>query len=80
MSSQENGALFEESSRGGVGAVTAIVFVISIVLAFGGMVLMSYGFNPTMEVSAELGMFIGGLVASAIGFVLPFTLLPALGK
>lgn len=80
MSTQENGPLFEESSRGGVSAVTAVVFVVSMVLAFGGMVLMSYGFNPGMGETKELWMFFGGLVSSAVGFIVPFALLPALGK
>ncbi len=80
MNVQNNDALFEENSRGGVSAVTAVVFVLSMILAFGGFVLMSYGFNPELAPSAELSLFIGGLAASIVGFVLPFTLLPALGK
>ena len=72
--------LFEESSQGAVSAVTAIVFVGSFVLAMGGLVLMSYGFNPSAGSTTELVMFCGGLAASIIGFVLPFTLLPAIGK
>ncbi|WP_125100326.1 hypothetical protein [Leucobacter chromiireducens] len=80
MASQDNEALFEESSRGGVSAVTAVFFVLSIVLAFGGFVLMSYGFNPTLGATTELWMFFGGLLSSAIGFALPFAVLPAIGK
>ncbi|MCW2287299.1 hypothetical protein [Leucobacter luti] len=80
MSSQSNGALFEESSRGGVGAITAIVFILSMVLSIGGFVLMSYGFNPTLGAAGEQFFFIGGLAATIIGFALPFTLLPAIGK
>ncbi|WP_025133210.1 hypothetical protein [Leucobacter sp. PH1c] len=80
MGSQENGALFEESSRGGVSAITAVVFVLSMVLAFGGFVLMSYGFNPTLGMTTELWLFLGGLLSSVIGFALPFAILPAIGK
>ncbi|GAA1606363.1 hypothetical protein [Leucobacter chromiireducens] len=80
MASQDNGALFEESSRGGVSAVTAIFFVLSIALAFGGFVLMSFGFNPSLGATTELWLFVGGLAASIVGFALPFTVLPAIGK
>lgn len=79
MAKQETGALFEESSQGAVSAVTAIVFVISIVLAFGGFVLMSYGVNPELG-AAEVWTFSAGLAATILGFALPFTLLPLTGK
>ena len=36
---KQNEALFEESSQGAVSAVTAVVFTLSIVLAFGGMLV-----------------------------------------
>lgn len=72
--------LFEESSQGSVSAVTAVVFIFSFALAMGGIVLATYGFNPSLGMSTELFIFIGGLVLSTIGFILPFTLLPALGK
>ena len=79
MAKQDEG-LFEESSQGAVSAITAIVFVVSFVLAMGGLVLMSYGFNPAAGSTTELVLFSGGLVASIIGFMLPFTVLPAIGK
>ncbi|GAA2186945.1 MULTISPECIES: hypothetical protein [Leucobacter] len=79
MAKQETGALFEESSQGAVSAVTAIVFVISIVLVLGGFVIMSYGVNPELG-AAELWTFAGGLAAASLGFALPFSLLPISGK
>ncbi|MBL3698504.1 hypothetical protein [Leucobacter luti] len=80
MSSQDNGALFEESSRGGVSAITAIMFVLSLVLTLGGFVMMSYGFNPSAGATVELGLFAGGLAATVVGFLIPFAILPAIGK
>lgn len=80
MSTQNNGALFEESSQGGVSAVTAISFILSFVLTVGGFILMSYGFNPSMGGTFELWMFTGGLIATIVGFALPFALLPLTGK
>lgn len=74
---KQNEALFEESSQGAVSAVTAVVFVVSLVLAFGGMVLFSFGFGTE---GADLPIFTAGLISVIIGFVLPFTLLPATGK
>jgi len=79
MAKQENEALFEESSRGAVGAVTAIMFILSIVLVFGGIVLMSYGVNPSLG-AAEVWTFAGGLLAIVLGFALPVGILPAIGK
>ena len=73
-------ALFEESSQGSVSAITAVVFVVSFVLAMGGIVLATYGFNPSLGMSTELFIFVGGLVLSTIGFFLPFAVLPKLGK
>ncbi|KAM9863924.1 hypothetical protein ACI1US_00083 [Leucobacter sp. BZR 635] len=72
--------LFEESSQGSVSVVTAVVFIFSFVLAMGGIVLATYGFNPALGLSKELAIFAGGLVLSTIGFVLPFAVLPKLGK
>ncbi len=74
---KQNDALFEESSQGAVSAVTAVVFVLSIVLVFGGMVLFSFGFGTE---GSDLAIFTAGLAATVIGFILPFTLLPAIGK
>lgn len=80
MAKENTEALFEESSRGGVSAITAVFFVLSIVLSLGGIVLMSYGFNAALGSVTEIWLFLGGLVTSSIGFALPFTVLPALGK
>jgi len=74
---KKNEALFEESSQGAVSAVTAIVFILSFVLVMGGMVVFSYGFGMG---EADLWIFTIGLVATFIGFILPFTILPAIGK
>lgn len=74
---KQNEALFEESSQGAVSAVTAVVFTLSIVLAFGGMIVSSYAFGAG---DADIPLFAGGLLATTIGFILPFTWLPAIGK
>jgi len=76
---KKNEALFEESSQGSVSAVTAIMFVLSMVLAFGGIFATSYAFDPAI---GEMGFFVffGGLIVSIIGFALPFTILSATGK
>lgn len=74
---KQNEALFEESSQGAVSAVTALVVILSFVLVFGGMVLFSYGFGNG---ELDLPIFAGGLAATILGFVLPFGVLPALGK
>ncbi len=79
MAKQETGALFEESSQGAVSAVTAFVFILSLVLTLGGFVLMSYGVNPELG-AAEVWTFAAGLAATVIGFALPFNILPAIGK
>lgn len=80
MAKENTQALFEESSRGAVSAITAVFFVLSFVLSMGGIVLMSYGFNVTLGSTTELWMFAGGLAATTIGFALPFTVLPKIGK
>lgn len=72
--------LFEESSQGAVSGVTAVVFVFSFILAMGGIVLMSYGFNPDLTPTSEMLIFAGGLLATFLGFALPFTILPPTGK
>jgi hypothetical protein len=59
MAKQET--LFEESSQGAVSAVTAIAFILSIVLVVGGMVLMSFGFNVELGQVVELWTFATGL-------------------
>lgn len=82
MAQQQPAALFEESSQGAVSVVTAFVFVLSIVLAFGGIVLASFGFTAFGDEPGHpsLFLFASGLALSVIGFILPFTLLPATGK
>ena len=80
MAKQETSALFEESSQGAVSAVTAVGFLLSLVLVIGGFVLMSYGFNLDITSTAEFWTFAGGLAATVLGFMIPFTLLPAIGK
>ncbi len=76
---KKNEALFEESSQGSVSAVSAVFFVLSMVLAFGGLIFASYAFDPSV---GEAGFFIffGGLLACIIGFSLPFNILPSAGK
>ena len=74
---KQNEALFEESSQGAVSAVTALVFTLSMVLVFGGMIVFSYGFGAG---DADILLFAGGLAATVLGFILPFTWLPAIGK
>ena len=57
---KQNEALFEESSQGAVSAVTAVVFTLSIVLAFGGMIVSSYAFGAG---DADIPLFAGGPVS-----------------
>ena len=76
----KNEALFEESSQGAVSVVTAFIFVVSLVLAFGGIYLASFAFDSGISEMAGIWMFGGGLLASVVGFMLPFTLLGATGK
>ena len=76
----KNEALFEESSQGAVSAITAFVFVVSIILEFGGIYLMSFGFDSGLSAELSLWLFSGGLAASVLGFALPFTFLAATGK
>ena len=73
-------ALFEESSRGAVSMVTGLVMIVSMVLLIGGIVVLSYGFNIAIPGTTELFTFCAGLVAVTLGFALPFTILPAIGK
>ena len=44
---------------------------------FGGMIVSSYAFGAG---EADIPLFAGGLVATFIGLILPFTWLPAIGK
>ncbi len=76
-----NESLFEESSQGAVSAVTAVVFVLSLLLAFGGLYVMSLAFDTgIVEGMVGFWVFAAGLLASVVGFALPFTILPATGK
>ncbi|NLA65427.1 MAG: hypothetical protein GX862_05775 [Leucobacter sp.] len=74
---KQNEALFEESSQGSVSAITAVFFVLSTVLVLGGMVLFSYGFGTG---ESDIWLFSAGLAATIIGFILPFAVLPKIGK
>lgn len=76
---KKNENLFEESSQGAVSAVTALSFILSIVLVFGGMILTSYAFGGVSE-TTDLTIFSVGLAAIIIGFFIPFGLLSALNK
>lgn len=76
---KQNDALFEESSRGAIGAVTALGFILSFVLVVGGMVLFSYGFDSGSD-QRDMWIFVGGLSATMVGLLLPFAWLPAIGK
>ena len=49
------------------------------VLVVGGFILMSYGIQPSLG-AAEMWTFAAGLAATILGFVVPFTILPAIGK
>lgn len=77
---KQNEGLFEESSQGSVSAMTGVVFIVSLVLVVGGMVLLSYGFNPTLAPMQELAIFFGGILATTIGFIFPFWVLPKFEK
>lgn len=77
---KQNETLFEESSQGAVSAVTASVLIISIVLAFGGLVLMGYSFHQDLEETPSAWMFVVGLLSTTLGFAIPFNLLPSTGK
>lgn len=76
---KKNEALFEESSQGSVSAITAVGFILSMVLAFGGLILASYGFDPALGAGGPW-IFTIGLLLTFLGFALPFTLLGATGK
>ncbi len=77
---KQNEALFEESSQGAVSAVTATMFVLSMVLMVGGLILSAYAFNTQHGDGPSVVLFVGGLIATVLGFALPFNLLPSSGK
>lgn len=77
---KQNEALFEESSQGAVSAVTATVLVVSVALMIGGLLLMAYSFHQDLAESPSAWMFVVGLLATVLGFAIPFNLLPSTGK
>lgn len=77
---KQNEALFEESSQGAVSAITAFILILSLVLVAGGMVLASYAFQPGLDQHVMAFVFAGGLLATVLGFAVPFNLLPGTGK
>ncbi|QIK62455.1 hypothetical protein G7068_03930 [Leucobacter viscericola] len=79
MAKQKTETLFEESSQGAVGAITGVLFILSVVLILGGFVLMGYGIQPSLG-AAEVWTFVGGLASTILGFMIPFGILPATGK
>jgi hypothetical protein len=73
---QENAELFAESSQGAVSVLTFFGFIVSSVLFFGGMVVMSFGFG--VESTEALYYFAGGLAATFLGTFVAFGILPAI--
>lgn len=74
MAKEQDDALFEESSRGKVGAGKVVLFALSAILVFGGMVVMSYGFNSALSQTAQLWVFVTGQMTILVGFAIPFGL------
>lgn len=70
----EQGDLFDESSRGKIGASKVVWFVLASILAFGGMVTMSYGFNTALSETVQFWVFVAGLGITLAGFAIPFGL------
>lgn len=77
---KQNEALFEESSQGAVSAITATVLVLSLILMLGGLLLMAYAFQQELPETPSAWMFSIGLLATVLGFAIPFNLLPSSGK
>lgn len=77
---KQNEALFEESSQGAVSAITAVMLVLSLVLMLGGLLVSAYAFNTDLGDGTATWLFVGGLLATVLGFALPFNLLPSSGK
>jgi hypothetical protein len=71
-----NEHLFEESG-GAVSPISLLFFILLVVCLFGGMIVMSYAF--TLE-QFMIEVFALGLALATLGFMLPFTILPAIGK
>lgn len=72
MAKQQDDALFEESSRGKVGAGRVVLFILAMVLVFGGMYVMSLGFNESLSTAGQAWVYCLGLAATIIGFAIPF--------
>lgn len=65
--------LFEPASGPGAGAATVLVFIIALVLVFGGFYLMGSAFGATEH---GFWIFAAGLAADTLGFWLAFGLWP----
>lgn len=74
---KKNDDLFEESSQGAVSAISAFMIVISVICAFGGLVLAGYAFGQDVP---AVELFVAGIALSFLGFAIPTTLLPLTGK
>lgn len=72
MAKQQDDALFEESSRGAIGVGKVILFLVSSVLVFGGVILMSYGFNTELSDSTQMWTFVIGQMTILVGFAIPW--------
>lgn len=73
MAKQQDDALFEESSRGKIGAGKVILFILGAVLIFGGMYVMSLGFSAALSSAGQFWVYTIGLVATIAGFAIPFS-------
>ncbi|GEM_PF-6357534 len=72
---QQSEELFEEGTRGSVGAITVIGFVLSLGFLLCAALLTSYGAswpNPNPA------MFVAGAFSGILAFALPFGILPAI--
>lgn len=65
-------ALFVASAQPKPSAGSILVFILSAVLVFGGFYLMGMAFSVE---GAGLWLFSGGLIATVVGFWIPFGLL-----
>lgn len=74
MAKEHDNALFEESSRGKVGANKVVLFTLSAILVFGGMIVMSYGFNSALSQTAQFWVYVIGQMTTLVGFAIPFGL------
>lgn len=74
---KKNEELFEESSQGAVSAISAFTIVISVLLAFGGLIVSGYAFGQDVP---AVELFVIGLVMTFAGFAIPTTFLPLTGK